>query len=71
MGHILLMLAVERHFGRKIRFEAIERIRSVRDLQQALTANDLVSSWKPDCTTPARLKAALGPVRKRQHHWEK
>ncbi len=36
MGHILLMLAVEKQFGRKIRFEAIERIRSVRDLQQTV-----------------------------------
>jgi len=36
MGHILLMLAVEKQFGRKIRFEVIERIRSVRDLQEAL-----------------------------------
>ena len=36
MGHILLMLAVEKQFGRKVRFEVIERIRSVRDLQEAL-----------------------------------
>ena len=36
MGHIMLMLAVERRFGRKLPFEAIERIRTIADIQAAL-----------------------------------
>jgi acyl carrier protein len=37
LGHIMLMLAVEREFGRKLRFEQIEQIQSIQDLKDALT----------------------------------